>query len=120
MVSVSLRPHQIECCDAQKEHRKGIICATTGAGKTLVGIANTISQFESETPQTVAIVAPRILLANQLSSEYLEHITNASVFHCHSGETIIILQQTLIFCSNGGFIPKLINLSSLPITLCIK
>jgi len=87
MVSVSLRPHQIECCDAQKEHKKGIICATTGAGKTLVGIANTISQFESETPQTVVVVAPRILLANQLSSEYLEHITNASVFHCHSGET---------------------------------
>jgi superfamily II DNA or RNA helicase len=87
MVSVSLRPHQIECCDAQKEHKKGIICATTGAGKTLVGIANTISQFESETPQTVVVVAPRIMLATQLSSEYLEHITNASVFHCHSGET---------------------------------
>jgi predicted helicase len=87
MVSVSLRPHQIECCDAQKEHKKGIICATTGAGKTLVGIANTLSQFESETPQTVVVVAPRIMLATQLSSEYLEHITNASVFHCHSGET---------------------------------
>jgi superfamily II DNA or RNA helicase len=84
---LSLRPHQIECCDALDEHDKGIICATTGAGKTLVGVANTIQQFESETPQTVVVVAPRILLANQLSSEYLEHIKNASVFHVHSGET---------------------------------
>ena len=87
MISDLLRPHQIECCDAQDEHDKGIICGATGMGKTLVGIACTAKQFESETPQTVVVVAPRILLANQLSSEYLEHITNASVYHVHSGET---------------------------------
>jgi superfamily II DNA or RNA helicase len=84
---LSLRPHQNECCDALDQHDKGIICATTGAGKTLVGVADTSRQFESKTSQTVVVVAPRILLANQLSSEYLEHITNASVFHVHSGET---------------------------------
>lgn len=89
MVSIfpPLRNHQGECLDALDENNKGIICATTGAGKTLVGLADTIRQFESEVPQTIVVVAPRILLANQLSSEYLEHINNASVFHVHSGET---------------------------------
>jgi superfamily II DNA or RNA helicase len=37
--------------------------------------------------QTIVIVAPRILLAEQLCSEFLEFITNASVMHVHSGET---------------------------------
>lgn len=84
---LSLRPHQQECLDATQNHSKGIICAVTGAGKTLVGVADTMREFEQETPQTVVVVAPRIMLATQLSSEYLEHITNASVYHCHSGET---------------------------------
>jgi len=82
-----LRTHQKESCVALEQYDKGIVCATTGAGKTLVGVADTIRQFESDTPQTVVIVAPRLLLANQLSSEYLEHIDNASVFHVHSGDT---------------------------------
>jgi superfamily II DNA or RNA helicase len=86
MASVSLRPHQIECCDAQKEHKKGIICATTGAGKTLVGIADTMKQFQNNQPQTVVIVSPRILLTEQLDSEYLEHIDNVQVLHVHSGK----------------------------------
>jgi superfamily II DNA or RNA helicase len=44
-------------------------------------------EFEQETPQTVVVVAPRLLLANQLSSEYLEHIDNVQVYHVHSGDT---------------------------------
>jgi superfamily II DNA or RNA helicase len=79
---ISFREHQKECLDATEVHSKGIICATTGAGKTLVGIGDTIREFEKETPQTIVVVAPRILLANQLSSEYLEHITNASGCLC--------------------------------------
>lgn len=81
------RPHQKECNDLMEKHPKGILCGATGCGKTLVGVADTIRQFEQETPQTIVVVAPRLLLANQLSSEYLEHITNASVFHVHSGDT---------------------------------
>lgn len=84
---IPLRQPQIECLDSLREYPKGIVCGATGMGKTLVGIADTIQQFEQETPQTVVVVAPRLLLANQLSSEYLEHITNASVFHVHSGDT---------------------------------
>ena len=59
----------------------------TGGGKTNVGIFDAIQEFLSETPQTIVVVAPRILLAEQLSSEYLEFITNARVLHVHSGET---------------------------------
>jgi hypothetical protein len=59
----------------------------TGAGKTNVGIFDAISQFSKPEPQTIVVVSPRILLSEQLSSEYLEFITNASVLHIHSGET---------------------------------
>jgi superfamily II DNA or RNA helicase len=52
-----------------------------------VGIFDAIHQFLKETPQTIVICAPRILLAQQLSAEYLEFITNAQVLHVHSGET---------------------------------
>ena len=84
---IPLRQPQIECVDSLQEYPKGIVCGATGMGKTLVGIADTIRQFQLETPQTVVVVAPRLLLANQLSSEYLEHIDSASVYHVHSGDT---------------------------------
>ena len=42
---------------------------------------------QNSLPKTVVVVAPRILLANQLSSEFLEFITDAEVIHVHSGET---------------------------------
>ena len=82
-----LRPHQQDALDALQQHSKGICVFPTGAGKTNVGIFDAINQFLSKTPQTIVIVAPRILLAEQLSSEYLEFITNAAVLHVHSGET---------------------------------
>ena len=59
----------------------------TAAGKTNVGIFDAINQFLSDAPKTIVVVAPRILLAEQLSSEYLEFITNAAVMHVHTGET---------------------------------
>jgi superfamily II DNA or RNA helicase len=59
----------------------------TGGGKTNVGIFDALREFQTDAPKTVVVVAPRILLAEQLSSEYLEFITNAAVFHVHSGET---------------------------------
>lgn len=60
---------------------------TTGGGKTLTMIADAIREFSNSIPQTIVVVAPRIMLAEQLSAEFLEHITNASVMHVHSGET---------------------------------
>ena len=46
-----------------------------------------VKRFEVKTPRTIVVVGPRILLMEQLSSEYLEHIDNANVIHVHSGET---------------------------------
>jgi hypothetical protein len=84
---IQLRPHQQKALDALTKHNKGICVFPTGGGKTNVGIFDAVRVFESSTPKTVVVVAPRILLAEQLSAEYLEFITNASVLHVHSGET---------------------------------
>ena len=84
---ITLRPHQHRAVAAMQKHNKGQIIVPTGGGKTLKMIYDVMRLFQSETPQTVVVVAPRILLAEQLSSEFLEHITTAAVLHVHSGET---------------------------------
>jgi superfamily II DNA or RNA helicase len=84
---IQLRPHQQTALNAMEQYLKGILAMPTGAGKTNVGIFDALRVFESSTPQTVVVVAPRILLASQLSAEYLEFITNAEVLHIHTGET---------------------------------
>jgi superfamily II DNA or RNA helicase len=86
-MNIQLRPHQIRGVDAMQKHNRGQLIVPTGGGKTLTMITDCIREFQSETPQTIVIVAPRILLAEQLSSEFLEFITHAQVFHIHSGET---------------------------------
>jgi predicted helicase len=84
---IQLRPHQQKALDTLSKYSKGIVVMPTGAGKTNVGIFDTIRQFSKSEPQTIVVVCPRILLAEQLSAEYLEFVTNASVMHTHSGET---------------------------------
>jgi superfamily II DNA or RNA helicase len=82
-----LRPHQQRGLDAMANHSKGILVMPTGAGKTPTMIFDAVREFSNSIPQTIVVVAPRILLSEQLSAEFLEHITNASVLHVHSGET---------------------------------
>ena len=86
-MQIQLRPHQERGDLAMQKYSKGQLIYPTGGGKTLNMIMDALRQFQSETPQTIVVVAPRILLAEQLSSEFLEFITNAEVLHCHSGET---------------------------------
>ena len=69
------------------EHSKGQVIVPTGGGKTLVAIKDALRQIEKGYNKTIVVVAPRILLAGQLSSEFLEEIENVSVMHVHSGET---------------------------------
>jgi len=69
--------------------QKGQVIVPTGGGKTLCMIQDTQIHFELFERQTHVVVAPRILLAEQLSSEFLEHIVDpmVRVLHVHSGET---------------------------------
>jgi len=84
---MQLRPHQQIALDAMTEHSKGQVIVPTGGGKTLVAIKDAKRQIEKGYNKTIVVVAPRILLAGQLSSEFLEEIENVSVMHVHSGET---------------------------------
>ena len=83
---MQLRPHQIDSLVAMQSNTKGQVIVPTGGGKTMCMIEDAIYQFKSA-PKTIVVVAPRILLAEQLSSEILEIINNVSVMHVHSGET---------------------------------
>jgi superfamily II DNA or RNA helicase len=87
IMNIQLRPHQERGVAAMLQHNKGQVIVPTGGGKTLKMIYDALREFQSETPKTIVVVAPRILLAEQLSAEFLEFITNAKVFHVHSGET---------------------------------
>ena len=82
-----LRPHQFDALDAMANHYKGQIIIPTGGGKTMCMIDDAIRRYDGVTHPTIVVVAPRILLAEQLSSEFLEVIENVSVMHVHSGET---------------------------------
>jgi len=85
---MKLRPQQEQSIAAMIKHQFGQIIAPTGAGKTLIMIYDAIRRMnESSRPLTILICAPRILLAEQLSSEFLEHIDFANILHVHSGET---------------------------------
>ena len=86
-MTIALRPHQQRGLDALLQNAIGQVIVPTGGGKTLIGILDAQRRFSIKVPRTIVVVAPRILLAEQLCSEYLEHITNANVLHVHSGET---------------------------------
>jgi len=88
-LTITLRPHQRQACDAMQAHDLGQIIIPTGGGKTICMIEDAKKQLENNGPKTIVVVAPRILLANQLCSEFLEIITDPMVriLHVHSGET---------------------------------
>ena len=90
---IELRPHQLEALDAMSDSDKGQIIVPTGGGKTMCMIEDVKRQFKSPVIKTIVVVAPRILLANQLCSEFLEqnldgnYNVGVAVAHVHSGET---------------------------------
>ena len=90
---IELRPHQLEALDAMNDSDKGQIIVPTGGGKTMCMIEDVKRQFKSPVSKTIVVVAPRILLANQLCSEFLEqnldgnYNVGIAVAHVHSGET---------------------------------
>ena len=67
---------------------KGQVIIPTGGGKTICMIQDAIHQQAVPTGTTIVVVAPRILLAEQLCKEFLELVstTHTHVMHVHSGD----------------------------------
>ena len=93
-MTLTLRPHQDRIVARMQSYNKGQIIVPTGGGKTLTMIVDTQRRLDSiNNGTTTVVVAPRILLAEQLCSEFMEVIdpNNSDpylhVMHVHSGET---------------------------------
>lgn len=93
-LTITLRPHQQRITDRMLAYKKGQIIVPTGGGKTLTMIMDAQSSMNSiDNGVTTVVVAPRILLAEQLCSEFMEVIDPDNsdpylhVMHVHSGET---------------------------------
>ena len=85
---IKLREHQTTVIDALREKNKGQIIVPTGGGKTMCMIKDAEHEFtKNSVSKTIVVVAPRILLAQQLCEDFLEIIDNVDVLHIHSGET---------------------------------
>ena len=93
-LTITLRPHQDRIINRMLSYNKGQVIVPTGGGKTLTMIMDTKKRHEViNNGTTTVVVAPRILLAEQLCSEFMEVIdpNNSDpylhVLHVHSGET---------------------------------
>jgi superfamily II DNA or RNA helicase len=86
-LTITLRPHQQNALEAMQKHDKGQVIIPTGGGKTICMIQDAKRQIDADGSTTIVVVAPRILLAEQLCKEFLELIDDAAVMHVHSGET---------------------------------
>ena len=88
-MTLTLRPHQTRILDRMRNYKKGQIIVPTGGGKTMCMIQDTAHSQQSKCGVTTVVVAPRILLAEQLCSEFMEIIDGSytHVMHVHSGET---------------------------------
>ena len=83
---IKLREHQLRIVDKMNRHQKGQEIVPTGGGKTICMISDAISQF-SRPNKTIVVVSPRILLTQQLSTDFLELLQSVQVLHVHSGDT---------------------------------
>ena len=93
-MTITLRPHQERIINRLSYYNKGQVIVPTGGGKTLTMIMDAQASMDRcNSGVTTVVVAPRILLAEQLCSEFMEVIdpNNSDpylhVMHVHSGET---------------------------------
>ena len=77
---IQLRPHQVTILDTLSKNVKGQVIVPTGGGKTMCMIKDAQRQFNSCEwdiinrdcdRKTIVIVAPRILLAQQLCEDFI-------------------------------------------------
>ena len=84
---IKLHNHQLRVINKMVAHHRGQFIVPTGGGKTLCMITDAKCELQGE-KQTLVVVAPRILLAQQLSSDFLEHLDDpVKVMHVHSGDS---------------------------------
>ena len=77
---LTLRPHQDRILARMQKYTKGQMIVPTGGGKTLTMIVDTQRRLDStNNGTTTVVVAPRILLAEQLCSESTEQVSLLSV-----------------------------------------
>ncbi len=93
---MQLRPHQEQALQSMLDNDKGQVIVPTGGGKTMCMIMDTVRQLK--TYGTVVVVAPRILLAEQLYREFME-IVNENLYdvhamHVHSGKIKGVFSST--------------------------
>lgn len=86
----TLRPYQIKAVEELQKHNRGICVLPTSAGKTTIFIEDVRQRMMNSTvPLIIVVVAPKILLCNQLSLEFEEtlrgHINYFTIL-VHSGE----------------------------------
>jgi len=89
-MTVTLRPHQSKALNAMLAYDKGQVIIPTGGGKTICMIQDIVeNQKYIDNGSTIVVVAPRILLAEQLCKEFMELIDGSytHIMHVHSGET---------------------------------
>lgn len=94
---MQLRPHQQRALTALADNNKGCVYVPTGGGKTVIMMEDCVRRLDAaNVAQTIVVVAPRILLASQLCSEFMQYLDNVdgyeynnnfTVMHIHSGET---------------------------------
>ena len=96
---IKLRPHQARIVDTMKRQDKGQIIVPTGGGKTLCMIKDAEREFNNCKwdllnkdcdRKTIVIVAPRILLTQQLCEDFVSTLNvhtmlQYKVLHVHSG-----------------------------------
>jgi len=88
MNQIKLRSHQATTLNRMSHHKKGQVIVPTGGGKTMCMIEDLKREIkQADYRKTFVVVAPRILLAQQLCEEFLEQITGVNILHVHSGET---------------------------------
>ena len=111
---MQLRPHQEQALQAMTDNDKGQIIVPTGGGKTICMIMDAVKQLEDY--GTVVVVAPRILLAEQLSHEFMEIIdekyNDVDVMHVHSGKIKGVFSSTNPIDIQGFVEQNLVNFIS--------
>ena len=111
---MQLRSHQEQAIQSMTDHDKGQVIVPTGGGKTICMIMDAVKQLEDY--GTVVVVAPRILLAEQLCKEFMEIIdekyNDVDVMHVHSGKIKGVFSTTNPLEIQGFVEQNLVNFFS--------